>query len=92
MSVMKLSTRCTGADAPAKTPCGLVTFILLVSCSAPVTRMFSLPGVAPAEWLQGYRQHEWVFGTVIAGENECAGGVTSAGVSAVDGNYNLPGG
>ena len=93
MSVMKLNTRCTGDDAPVKMPWGLVTFILLVSCSAPVTTDVFIAGGGTSGVAAGIQAARMGVRTVIAGENEWLGGMlTSAGVSAVDGNYNLPGG
>ena len=93
MSVLKLTSRCPGAGTPVMVRWSLIGFILLVSCSAPVTTDVFIAGGGTSGVAAGIQAARMGVRTVIAGENEWLGGMlTSAGVSAVDGNYNLPGG
>jgi len=71
----------------------MISFMLLVSCSAPVTTDVFIAGGGTSGVAAGIQAARMGVQTVIAAENEWLGGMlTSAGVSAVDGNYNLPGG
>ena len=92
MSVQKITTCCTGAGTRCMMG-AIIGFILLVSCSAPVTTDVFIAGGGTSGVAAGIQSARMGVRTVIAGENEWLGGMlTSAGVSAVDGNYNLPGG
>jgi flavin-dependent dehydrogenase len=68
-------------------------FMILASCSAPVTTDVFIAGGGTSGTAAGIQAARMGAGTVIAEENGWLGGMlTSAGVSAADGNYNLPGG
>ncbi|MRR22275.1 FAD-dependent oxidoreductase, partial [bacterium] len=71
----------------------MAIFILFASCSSPVTTDVFIAGGGTSGVAAGIQAARMGVRTVIAGENGWLGGMlTSAGVSAVDGNYNLPGG
>jgi len=93
MPVIKSITRNPGAGTRGKMPWSTISFILLVSCSAPVTTDVFIAGGGTSGVAAGIQASRMGVQAVIAEENEWLGGMlTSAGVSAADGNYNLPGG
>jgi len=93
MPVINSITRNLGAGTMGKMPWNIISFILLVSCSAPVTTDVFIAGGGTSGVAAGIQASRMGVQAVISEENEWLGGMlTSAGVSAVDGNYNLPGG
>jgi hypothetical protein len=93
MPVIKITASNSGAYTRFKMPWSIVSIILLVSCSAPVTTDVFIAGGGTSGVAAGIQASRMGVQTVIAEENEWLGGMlTSAGVSAADGNYNLPGG
>lgn len=71
----------------------LIGFMLQVSCSEPVTTELFIAGGGTSGVAAGIQAARMGVNTVLADENGWLGGMlTSAGVSAVDGNYYLPGG
>jgi len=87
------TTRDQGADFTGSMPWIMAIFILFASCSSPVTTDVFIAGGGTSGVAAGIQAARMGVRTVIAGENGWLGGMlTSAGVSAVDGNYNLPGG
>jgi len=68
-----------------------VTFF--TSCIDPIQTDLFIAGGGTSGVAAGLQASRMDVSTVLAAENEWLGGMlTSAGVSAVDGNYNLPGG
>ncbi|MHC1730550.1 MAG: FAD-dependent oxidoreductase [Bacteroidales bacterium] len=73
--------------------CFLTAITFLISCSEPVTTDVFIAGGGTSGVAAGIQAARMGVSTVIAEEYDWLGGMlTSAGVSAADGNYNLPGG
>jgi radical SAM superfamily enzyme YgiQ (UPF0313 family) len=71
----------------------IIGFAFLTSCSDPVQTDLFIAGGGAGGVAAGLQASRMGVRTVLAEENEWLGGMlTSAGVSAVDGNNNLPGG
>jgi len=71
----------------------IIGFAFLSSCSDPVQTDVFIAGGGAGGVAAGLQASRMGVRTVLAEENEWLGGMlTSAGVSAVDGNNNLPGG
>ncbi len=86
-------TRRRGAYTTVRVPWCLIGMIMFASCSAPVTTDVFVAGGGTSGVAAGIQAARMGARTIITGEDEWLGGMlTSAGVSAVDGNYNMPGG
>ena len=71
----------------------IIGFAFFTACSDPIRTDVFIAGAGTSGVAAGIQAARMGASTVIASENEWLGGMlTSAGVSAVDGNYNLPGG
>ncbi|MDZ7633981.1 MAG: FAD-dependent oxidoreductase [Bacteroidales bacterium] len=93
MSDENLTACNPGTGIPGRMSWSVISVILLVSCSAPVTTDVFIAGGGTGGVAAAIQASRMGVRTVIAGENEWLGGMlTSAGVSAVDGNHTLPGG
>jgi len=79
---------------PRSHPAWLLTgFFLLCSCTEPITTDVFIAGGGTSGVAAGIQAARMGVSTVIAEEFDWLGGMlTSAGVSAADGNYNLRGG
>ena len=71
----------------------IIGFAFFTSCSDPIQTDLFIAGGGTSGVAAGLQASRMGASAVISAENEWLGGMlTSAGVSAVDGNYNLPGG
>lgn len=93
MYTIKGSRWSRGAERSRMMPLLMIGFILLVSCSEHVSTDVFVAGGGTSGVAAAIQAARMGVNTVIVEENAWLGGMlTSAGVSAVDGNYNLPGG
>ncbi|MBE0678498.1 MAG: FAD-dependent oxidoreductase [Bacteroidales bacterium] len=71
----------------------IIGFVFFTSCSDPIQTDVFIAGGGTSGVAAGIQAARMGATAVLAAENEWLGGMlTGAGVSAVDGNYNLPGG
>ena len=93
MPVLISFIRRRGSAGTGMFPVITLSFMTLLSCSEPVTMDVFVAGGGTGGVAAGIQAARMGVNTVIVEENGWLGGMlTSAGVSAVDGNYNLPGG